>query len=271
MKRVAGAGVTLAVRDEGDGSPVLLLHGFPDSSHVWRHQIPALVDAGKRAIAADLRGYGESDKPEGVAEYGIGRSVGDMLALLDGLGVDRADLVGHDYGAALAWALAAFAPGRVNRLAVLSVAHPNAYRPLSLEQREKWWYQLFFQFEGVAEELLARDDWQFLREFARGAGDQERWVAHLSRPGALTAALNWYRANGDPRDELGPRREFPSVAAPTLALWSTGDRYLLEEPVIRSEQFVTGPWRYERIEGVSHWLQIEAPDRVNQLLLEHLA
>lgn len=269
VRRVAGDGVELALLDEGEGPAVLLLHGFPDSSALWRHQIPVLVDAGFRAIAPDLRGFGESERPGAVEDYAISRSLTDMLAVLDALGVERAHVVGHDFGAALAWAMAGLAPERVERLAVLSVGHPNATRERSIEQREKAWYQLFFLFEGVAEELLMRDDWKLLREFSRGDGDTDRYLADLSRPGALTAGLNWYRANLRPERELSPR-PFPAVAAPTLGIWSSGDNYLTEAPMLRSAQHVTGPWRYERIEGASHWLQLDAPERVNELLLEFL-
>jgi pimeloyl-ACP methyl ester carboxylesterase len=269
MPRIAGDGVSLAVFDEGAGPPVLLLHGFPDSSHVWRHQVPALVAAGMRALAPDLRGFGESDRPEGVEEYGVMRSVADVLALLDGLGIERARLVAHDFGAAVAWVLAALHPDRVERLVALSVGHPNA-RDRSIDARQKAWYQLWFQFEGVAEEVLTRDDWKLFREWSRGAADLERYVADLSRPGALVAALNWYRANTQPAREL-QSRQFPPVAAPTLGLWSTGDEYLTEASVRDSGAHVIGGWRYERIEGASHWLQLDAPERVNALLLEFLA
>jgi pimeloyl-ACP methyl ester carboxylesterase len=139
VRSISGDGVELAVLDEGEGQPVLLLHGFPDSSQGWRHQVPALVEAGLRVIAPDLRGFGASDKPDKVEEYAIGRSVADMVALLDETGVERAHLVGHDWGAGLAWSLAAFAPARVQRLVVLSVGHPETYREPSLEQREKSW------------------------------------------------------------------------------------------------------------------------------------
>ena len=271
MRWVSGDGVRLAVLDQGEGQPVLLLHGFPDSSHGWRHQVPALVEAGMRVIAPDLRGFGESDKPEGVEEYAISRSVADMLAVLAELGVERAHVLGHDWGAGLAWALAAFAPSRVERLVVLSVGHPNTYQEPSLEQREKGWYQLLFQFAGVAEELLVRNDWKLLRELLGDAADRERFLDDLSRPGALTAGLNWYRANSDPRHELEPRQAFPAVAAPTLGLWSSGDAYLTEEPVLQSAEHVTGPWRYERIERAGHWMQVDAQERVNELLLDFLA
>jgi pimeloyl-ACP methyl ester carboxylesterase len=270
VRRVTAAGVTLAVLDEGKGQPVLLLHGFPDSARVWRAQIPALAGAGLRVIAPDLRGFGDSDKPKDVDAYSVGRSVADLVAILDELEIDRAHVVGHDWGAGVAWALAAFVPARVDRLVVMSVGHPNALREPSLEQREKGWYQLLFQFPGVAEELIVRDDWKLFREMLRGAGDGERYVVDLARPGALTAALNWYRANAAPAQELERTSPFPSVAAPTMGLWSTSDDYLTEESMLGSAAHVTGPWRYERIEGASHWLQLDAQERVNELLLEFL-
>jgi pimeloyl-ACP methyl ester carboxylesterase len=266
-----GDGVTLTVLDDGEGMPVLLLHGFPDSSHVWRHQVPALVEAGFRVLAPDLRGYGESDRPKEVEAYAVRHSVADAVAILDELEIERAHIVGHDWGAGVAWALAAFVPARVDRLVVLSVGHPNMYREPSLEQRQKGWYQLLFQFDGVAEELVRRDDWKLLREMLDGTGDVDRYVADLARPGALTAAMNWYRANATPAQELERTRPFPAIVAPTMGLWSSGDSYLTEGSVQGSAEHVTGPWRYERIEGASHWLQLDAPDRVNELLLNFLA
>jgi pimeloyl-ACP methyl ester carboxylesterase len=193
---------------------------------------------------------------------------GAQLAVADD---ERAHVVGHDWGAGLAWALAAFVPDRVDRLVVLSVGHPTSYRVPSLELRQKGWYQLLFQFEGIAEQLVMQDDWRLFRQLLGDAADSERFLADLSRPGALTAGLNWYRANSDPRHEVGAARPFPAVDAPTLALWSSGDAYLTEEPVIQSAEHVTGPWRYERIDGAGHWMQVDAPERINELLLEFLA
>jgi pimeloyl-ACP methyl ester carboxylesterase len=271
VKRIRGDGIDLAVLDEGDGRPVVLLHGFPDSSHLWRKQVPALADSGMRVIAPDLRGFGESDRPAAVEEYALRRSVADVVAVLDALEIERAHVVGHDWGAAVAWMLASLVPARVERLVAMSVGHPNAARERSIEQREKSWYALLFQFTDVAEELVSRDDWKLFRQFTRGDGDVDRYIADLSRPGALTAGLNWYRANLDPGRELAHREPLPAVAAPTLGLWGTRDNYLTEEPMLRSAEHVTGPWRYERIEGASHWLQLDAPERVNELLLEFLA
>ena len=268
MRRVRGDGVELAVVDEGEGPAVLLLHGFPDSSHLWRHQVRALAGAGYRAIAPDLRGFGESDRPAEVAAYRVRHSVADMVAVLDALEVERAHVVAHDWGAAVGWGLAGYAAERVDRLVVLSVGHPNSLRKLTIEARERGWYQLLFQFEGVAEELLSRDDWRLFREWSRGDGDHDRHVADLARPGALTAGLNWYRANARPESQLRERPPFPSVAADTLGLWSDRDHYLLEAGMTGSEEYVVGKWRYERIEGASHWMQVDAPERVNELLLE---
>jgi pimeloyl-ACP methyl ester carboxylesterase len=262
-------GLTLHVRVVGEGSPVVLLHGFPDSSHLWRNQVPALVAAGHRVIAPDLRGFGESDKPQEAEAYRITSSAADVLAILDALGHERAHVVGHDWGGALAWVVAGLHAERVERLVALSVGHPNTQVP-SVEQREKSWYMLWFQFERVAEELLPRDDWKLLREWTRGNGDVDRYVEDLARPGALTAGLNWYRANVSPYRELQPRRPFPPIAAPTLGLWSSRDDYLLEGPMLASGAHVTGGWRYERIDGASHWLQLDAAERVNELLVEFL-
>jgi pimeloyl-ACP methyl ester carboxylesterase len=262
--------VGLAVRDEGDGPAVLLLHGFPDSSHVWRHQIPALVAGGFRVVAPDLRGFGDSDKPADVEAYAVPHLVADILAILDALALDRVRVVGHDWGAGLAWGMTAFAPQRVEKLVAMSVGHPGTRREIAIEQREKSWYMLLFQFEGIAEELLMRDDWKLARDWLRGNGDVDRYVTELEKPGALTAGLNWYRANLHPRRELEPSRELPPISVPTLGLWSDGDDYLTEEQMLRSGEWVSSEWRYERVDGASHWLQLDAPDRVNELLLEFL-
>jgi pimeloyl-ACP methyl ester carboxylesterase len=268
---MSGDGVQLAVLDEGAGSPVLLLHGFPDSARLWRHQIAALTGAGMRAIAPDLRGFGASEKPAEVGAYRVGRSVADMVALLDALDIERVRVVGHDWGASVAWALAAFVPDRVERLVVMSVGHPALRGSRTIAQRQLSWYMLLFQFEGVAEELLMRDDWRLAREWAASHPDLDERLAALAEPGALTAGLGWYRANMHPARELDPPRAVPPVQMPTLGLWSDGDAFLTEEQMVRSREHVAGTWRYERIEGAGHWMQLDAPDRVNALLLEFLA
>jgi len=202
---------------------VLLLHGWPDSSYLWRHQIPFLVANGFRAIAPDLRGFGRSDRPEGVAAYSLLNAVADAVGLLDALGIDAADIVAHDWGAGVAWLTATARPNRVRRLVVLSVPHPLA--PYTLRQREMAWYQLFFQFEGIAEAWLQHDNWALFREMLRGNGDVDRYISDLSRPDALKASLNWYRANLAPRLPKSLPK-LPSLKAPTLGIWSSNDHYL---------------------------------------------
>jgi pimeloyl-ACP methyl ester carboxylesterase len=167
--------------------------------------------------------------------------------------------------------MASLVPQRLDRLVVLSVGHPAEFRAAGMQQREKSWYMLLFQFKGVAEEALQRDDWRLLRELLRGDGDLDRYVADLSRPGALTAALNWYRANVPPEALFtGSPLTLPPVACPTLGIWSSRDHYLSEEPMVASEKHVQGPWRYARIEGASHWIPLDAPAALNALLIEFL-
>jgi pimeloyl-ACP methyl ester carboxylesterase len=129
---------------------------------------------------------------------------------------------------------------------------------------------LLFQFEGTAETLLMRDDWALFRAWSRGPLDVARYIEDLSRPGALTAALNWYRANVAPASQLQGNPPLPSVSAPTLGIWSDGDAFLIEEGMVQSASFVTGPFRYERIAGTNHWVPNEAPDQLNALLLPFL-
>lgn len=155
--RIPRDGVSLHVEDHGSGRPVLLLHGWPDSSYLWRNQIPFLVANGFRVIAPDQRGFGRSDRPEGVTAYSLENAVADVVGILDALAIDAADIVAHDWGASVAWRTATAHPNRVRRLVALSVPHPLA--PYTLRQREMAWYMLFFQFEGIAEAWLQHDNW----------------------------------------------------------------------------------------------------------------
>ena len=270
MPEIVANGLRFAVIDEGAGTPVIFLHGFPDTAHLWRDQIAALVGAGYRAIAPDLRGRGGSDKPARVEDYALPLIVRDVAALLDALGVERAHVVGHDWGAAVAWAFATLAPQRVERLVAISVGHPGTGGRPTLEQLQKGWYRLLFQFAGVAEELLQRDDWYLLRTLLAGASDLERYIADLGQPGALTPALNWYRANLPVQRLLGNPRQMPPVAAPTLGIFGAGDPFLTEDAVRRSGEFVAGPWRYEHFADSGHWVPRDEPERLNRLLLEFL-
>jgi pimeloyl-ACP methyl ester carboxylesterase len=270
MPTITANGLQFFVVDEGQGEPVVLLHGFPDTSALWRHQIPALAAGGYRVLAPDLRGRGRSDRPERVEDYKLSASIGDVAGIMDALGVERAHVVGHDWGAAVAWAFAALLPQRVERLVAISVGHPAALPHPTLEQLQKSWYFLLFAFEGLAEQALQKDDWSLFRLFLQGNGDVERYIHDLSEPGALTAGLNWYRANVPPERFLAAPSRLPAVQAPAMGIFSMGDDYLTEEAMVRSAEHVTGPWRYERLDGVSHWVPTEAPERLTGLLLEFL-
>jgi pimeloyl-ACP methyl ester carboxylesterase len=260
-----GVAVELAAMVAGEGPPLLLLHGFPDSAQVWRHQVPALARAGFRVIAPDLRGFGQSPAPPEREAYRIELILADVLRLLDAQGVrDPVGIVGHNWGAAVGWLLAMRHSTRVSRFAALSVGHPMAYRKAGPLQKLKGWYILAFQLPGVAERLIAADGFRFLRRVEPTREDGERWVAELSRPGRLTAALNWYRANL--RGFATAR--FPDVAVPVMGVFSTADPALTEDQMTGSAAHVRASWRYERLPGVGHWLQVERAEQVNALLLD---
>lgn len=259
-----------AVTDEGTGDPVLMLHGFPDSARLWRHQIPRLVDAGFRVIAPDQRGFGQSAKPAEKSAYTIGETMGDAVRLLDALGLDRVAVISHDWGAAVGWALAAFCPERVERHIACSVGHLSALWHAGIAQRRLAWYMLMFMREGLAEDILRRDDWQWFRDLFAHHSEMETWLADLSRPGALTAALNWYRANVDLDSWTPEGWVLPHVQCPTLGIWSTGDAYLTEVQMVSSGAYVDAEWSYHRLEGGSHWFMLDRPDDVARLFVEYL-
>jgi pimeloyl-ACP methyl ester carboxylesterase len=268
-KTVTVNGMAFPVIDSGTGPAVLLLHGFPDSRFLWRHQIKPLLDAGFRVIAPDLRGFGDAPKPTAVTDYGLQVIATEVIGILDALGVKQARVVGHDWGAALTWYLAMVQPKRVERMAALSVGAIGNSGFNTIAQREKSWYFLFFQFEGVAEATLSANNFAFFKEFSRGQGDTERYVKDLARPGALTAGLNWYRANVRPQMP-GNTLPLPKIAMPAMGIWSDGDPFLTEEQVTRSSERVSGSWRYEKIAGAGYWMMLDKPAEVNRLLLEFL-
>jgi pimeloyl-ACP methyl ester carboxylesterase len=267
--RVDVAGVGIEYEVTGDGPAVVLLHGFPDSGRLWRHQVPALAEAGFKVIVPDLRGYGRSDKPTEVEAYRMDVLVGDVVAVIGAADAERAHVVGHDWGAGVAWATALMAADRVDQLVTMSVGHPATFFAEGFEQQEKSWYMLLFQFPEVAEEWLSADGWANFRAWSRHP-DVDAAIAELERNGSLTPGLNYYRANMSParfrRSDLVP----PPIQAPTMGMWSSGDFALGEGQMTRSAGNVAGRWRYERIDGPGHWMQLEAPSEVNRLLVDFL-
>ncbi len=268
MNRVEVDGVGIEYQVTGQGRPVVLLHGFPDSGQLWRHQVPALAAAGFQVIVPDLRGYGGSAKPDAVEAYSLPVLAADVLAILNNQQIGRAHVVGHDWGAAIAWALASLAPDHVDHLVAMSVGNPVTFLR-TLEQRQLSWYMLLFQFPGIAERWLTEDNWAGFRSWARHP-DTDQVIAELEATGSLTPGLTWYRANLPPESWAGPPPQFPPVQAPTMGIWSTGDMALSEVQMSDSARNVAGPWRYERLDGPGHWMQLDAPGKVNQLLLDFL-
>jgi pimeloyl-ACP methyl ester carboxylesterase len=263
--RLAASGVVLRVRQAGAGPVVLLLHGFPDSCELWNEIIPRMVSAGYRVVAPDLRGFGQSDAPSRVWDYAIGHVVADLRTLIGRLARDEpVRVIGHDWGAVAGWCLALEHPQLVRAQLALSVGHPRQYVLAGPEQKLKGLYTLAWQVPGVAERWLAQRNYAGLRGWARQHPQVEDCVRDLSRPGRLTAGLNWYRANLR-RVLLG---SWDRCAVPTLGVWSSGDHFLAEDQMQLSERQMDGAWRYERIERAGHWLPLEQPARVSALALE---
>ena len=257
-----------------DGEVVLLLHGFPQSSAAWRHQLKSLGGAGYRAIAPDQRGYSPRARPSTPAAYTTDHLVADVLGFADALGAAQFHLVGHDWGGAVAWQVAGRHGERLRTLAVLSTPHPAAFTlalrgELGGDQGDRSGYMDIFRAEGAENGMLANDA-QGLRMLflASGMSEEEAapYLAIHSSPEALGAALNWYRAADVTLvDGLGP------ITVPTLYGWSTDDPVLGREAAEATGRFVEGPYRFEVFEGVSHWIPEHGADRLDRVLLEHLA
>jgi pimeloyl-ACP methyl ester carboxylesterase len=251
---------------DGEGPDVLLIHGFPDSNSVWRHQIPALVEAGYRVIAPDLRGFGDTAMPPKKADYHIDRLVADLIGILDALDVDKVRLAGHDWGSAICWHTCLRHPDRIDRYAALSVGHPSAYAHGGLKQKLKSWYIMFFQLPWLSETLVTARDWWLWRRMMRYDPELPTWKEDLSRPGRLTAALNYYRANL----ALILPKKWPNATMPVMGVWGEGDVATAERQMVESQKYVDAQWRYERVEAGGHWSMLAAPEKVTALLLDFM-
>ena len=260
-----------------DGAPCLLLHGFPEFWYGWRHQIGPLADAGYRVIVPDQRGYAKSDKPRGVGAYRLDRLADDLVALLDLLDVSRAHVVGHDWGAAVAWYLAARNPERIHRLAILNVPHPVVMRRHLLSnprQIRRSWYIFFFQLPWLPELWIRRRGFRNFKRLLRRTSrpgtfsdaDLEHYVAAASRPRALTGMINWYRAA---LLRPPPRPRSWKIDPPTKIVWGRRDVALGEEMVAPSAELCHRV-EVHFLDGAGHFVQHEEPARVTSLLLGHL-
>jgi pimeloyl-ACP methyl ester carboxylesterase len=277
VQQVDVGDLTFDVRVDGpeDGRPVLLLHGFPETSLSWAAVTPKLTAAGLRTYAPDQLGYSPGARPDEVAAYSTPSLAQVTADLMTALGVDRADVVGHDWGANVAWALAAWHPDRVRSLTAVSVPHPAAYTVAyrtDPEQKERSGYIRLFWQAGKAEDVLLADDSRRLRRMLSGGeGDSgvpaeaiDEYVAVLSAPGALTAALNWYRAMSS-KDRVDP------VGVPTTYVWSDGDVAIGRTAAEACANYVTGDYAFVELPGITHWIPEQAPDQLAAAILDRIA
>lgn len=263
-------GIHLNIVDGGgEGPAVLFLHGFPDGWELWRFQMEALANAGFRVIAFDQRGFGDSDKPVEVDAYLMQTLVADAVGVLDHLGIAKAHVICHDWGANVGWALASAHPDRVDRFVPIASGHPKFTR--TIEGNEKSWYVFFFQFEGVAEEAMALNDFSLFRQLVRNHPECPDWIADLERPGALTAAMNWYRANYSPKNGFALPMDVGPIEGPAMGIFGHDDVLLQELRMLGSDKWVRGDWRYERVDNAGHWVQLDRPEHVNRLILNFLS
>lgn len=267
--------VRLHYVEAGAGPLVVLLHGFPELWYAWRRQIPALAAAGFRVIAPDLRGFNLSDKPRGIASYGIGPVVEDIRVLIESAGAGRASVVGHDIGAVVAWALAMRHRAHVDRIAILNGPHPmvmlrGLLHPLQLLAS---WYVFMFQLPWLPELLASRKGHALLMQPLDQIPGAAQWASHerdayrraFAQPGALRAMINYYRALLRPSTARGLRR----VDAPVLVLWGDRDAYL-RPTLARPGRRWAADIRVEHLPDVGHFIQHERPDLVNDRLITFL-
>ena len=280
---VAVNGIRLHYAESGSGDDlVILLHGFPEFWYSWRKQLVALSKS-FHVIAPDLRGFNLSDKPPRVEDYRIDRIVGDVIGLIDHFGARQAAIVGHDWGAGIAWAVAKKHPERVAKLAVLQVPLLAVWRAnLTFKQLLRSWYMFFFQIPGLPEWLMARQNFRAIeRTFQEKVGrknsftpeDVERYKEAARQPGALTGAVNYYRANlfdrlrKQPADNhLGNVR----IQVPTLFIFGERDFAIIPETVRGQEKYIDADYREVRVPDSGHWVHNEAPEEVNAALLDFL-
>jgi epoxide hydrolase 4 len=272
-----GAGMRLHYVEAGQGPLVVLLHGFPEFWYSWRHQIAPLAQAGYHVVAPDMRGYGLSDKPQGWRSYETGLLADDIAGLVRSFGEQSAAVVGHDWGAAVAYTVAMRHPEMVRRLAILNAPHPTrmleGFR--TLKQLRKSWYMFFFQIPRLPERLIARDDYSFAKRSLRADSkdaftdeDLERYVEAWSQPGALTGMINYYRAalRRSPGKTLALMKPIETA---TLVIWGMRDRHIGSELAEPAREWVPDV-RVERIPEATHWVQHDAAERVNELLIDFL-
>lgn len=273
MQEYSNGELVFDVTDAGpsDGEVIVLLHGYPEDRLSWSAVIPPLTAAGYRVLAPDQRGYSPRARPEGRKAYRMDLLVDDVVALIDSAGATRVHLVGHDWGGGVAWGLAMSHPERLYSVTSLATPHPQAMlRAMGTSgQLLRSWYMLVFQLPRLPELSLRgagrTQTAKTLQKSGLAADKVDRYLARFDEPGAATAAINWYR--GIP---FGSRSAAGAVQVPTLYIYATGDFALGRKAADLTGRYVAGPYRYEVLDGVSHWIPEEEPAQVAELVLDHV-
>ena len=266
---VRNGAVELSVRVAGEGPTLLLLHGWPDTGALWNEVVPDLVENGFRVAVPDLRGCGQSSKPTETSSYRMHHLVDDVLHIIDALGVERVTLIGHDWGAALAWAATSHLVDRVDRLVALSVGHPSAFYGAGIGQQMRSWYMLLFSQEGLGEAFLRKNDYEAIRRWT-GHPRAEEIIEELERDGQMSAHLRWYRANVPMDSFVVDPPVLATIQVPVLGIWSSNDFALTERQMKRSRDYCAKGFTYVRLEGVGHWVSLEAPRELSREILNFL-
>jgi pimeloyl-ACP methyl ester carboxylesterase len=282
-----GIGFSVLAAGRRDRPVVLLLHGFPEGKESWEPQLNALAEAGWRAVAPDLRGFGGTDAPKGVDAYAMPHLVADVEGLISALGEDQVDLIGHDWGALVGWPFVSRHPGMVRSWTSLSVPHPSALARASgldgnptpdPDQKARSSYIGLFQKTGKAEEVLLENGAERLRAMYKFGPNPDAipedvadvFIRGFQRAGRLTAGLNYYRANLKPAAYAAYPPCPDPITPPTLLLWGDEDPALGRKGVEETAALVAGPYRLRVLEGAGHWLQFERADEVSRAIVQHI-
>ena len=273
MKQFTRGNLVFDLRDEGpaDGEAIVLLHGYPETKESWDGVVPGLTDAGYRVLAPDQRGYSPGARPRGRWAYRQSELTADVLAMADAAGVDRIHVVGHDWGGAVAWGLGMWHAERIKTLTALSTPHPRAFlrSMVTSSQALHSWYMFFYQLPLLPDFSAQGPNRRFFRRTLVRSGLAEdaadRYIHQLGGRRAMASIVNWYRAM--PFTGFG---RYKPVSVPTMYVYSTGDFALGRKAADLTERYVTGPYRYEILDGVSHWIPEERPADVVRLVLDHV-
>ena len=278
-------GIRMHYVTAGEGPLILFLHGFPEFWYSWRYQIPFFAKKHFEVVAPDMRGYGDTEKPNEISEYKIDKVVNDIIELIHSLSKERAIVVGHDWGGVISWFIAMSEPNVVEKLVIMDAPHPGLSLKkglMNLTQLQRSWYIFFFLLQKVPEKILGANDFAFLKHVFESTinrknsitqSDIEQYVSSWSKEGGLSGGINYYRANlgADFWENLGQSITYPRIMMPTLVIWGENDAFLGRELTENIGASIEAPYSLRFISNCGHWVQQEAPTEVNQIMKEFLS